>query len=185
MGVTYYCDTLVEELRGTSAPYQQSAGEISDHLRRLMTSLRDLAKGLYPGDWAGDGLVAALETLASTTSHLFRVSVLFDCGAPVEIGDSQVSLHLYRIAQEAVNNAVKHGNSKHIVIKLYCEGERITLAVNDDGCGFSREGAAEGMGLQSIAFRAKAIGGNVNIDSGEGRGTTVSCSFLQNGHTYE
>jgi len=184
-GVTYYCDTLVEELTESSSPYRANAGEISDHLRQLMTSLRDLAKGMYPGDWTPDGLVPALETLASTTSHLFKVSVVFECSEPIEIADSQVSLHLYRIAQEAVNNAVKHGNAKCIRITLVRLQDAVTLAVKDNGCGFLQSASGEGMGLQSIAFRAKAINAKIDIESGEGQGAVVRCSFIQDGQTDE
>jgi len=169
----------VEKLTEVSSSCTEDAREISMHLRQLMTWLRDLAKGLYPVNLDKNGLASALEMLASTTSHLFKTSVVFECNAPINISNPEAALHLYRIAQEAVNNAVKHGDAKHITISLARSKETITLTVRDNGLGFSQEEAAKGMGLQSIHFRAKAMRGVVNIQSGDKKGTVVSCSFSE------
>ena len=178
-GLTYFSDTLAENLAEVASPCVEGAHEISEHLRRLTSWIRDLAKGLYPTDLDNIGLAPALERLASTTAHLFSTSVVFECNEPVIIPNHQVALHLYRIAQEAVNNAVKHGDAKHIRIGLNRSGDTIVLTVKDDGSGFSQEETIPGVGLQSIHFRAKAIGGVVDIQSGYGKGTIVSCSFTE------
>ena len=178
-GLTYFCDTLAENLAEVASPCVDDAHEISEHLRRLTTWIRDLAKGLYPTDLENIGLAPALQRLASTTGHLFSTSVVFECNEPVTISNHQVALHLYRIAQEAVNNAVKHGDAKHIHIGLNRSGDTITLTVKDDGSGFSQEETIAGIGLQSIHFRGKAIGGVVDIQSGYDKGTVVSCSFME------
>lgn len=178
-GLTYFCDTLAENLADVASPCVDGAHEISEHLRRLTSWIRDLAKGLYPTDLDNIGLAPALERLASTTAHLFSTSVVFECNEPVTISNHQVALHLYRIAQEAVNNAVKHGDAKHIHIGLNRSRDRIALMVKDDGSGFSQEETIAGIGLQSIHFRAKAIGGVVDIQSGYDKGTIVSCSFME------
>ncbi len=178
-GVTFFCDTLVEKLAEVSSSCTDDAREISKHLRQLTDWLRNLAKGLYLADLDKNDLATALETLASTTAFLFKISVVFKCKEPINIFSPETALHLYRIAQEAVNNAVKHGNAKHICISLARSRDTITLTVRDDGSGFLPEEAIKGMGLQSIHFRAKAIGGVVNIQSGDGNGTIVSCSFSE------
>lgn len=177
-GVALFCDTLVEKLTEVSSPCTDDAREVSEHLRQLMTWLRDLAKGLYPAGLDSNGLAPALETLASTTTHLFKVSVVFECSELISISNP-VALHLYRIAQEAVNNAIKHGDAKHICISLARSKGTITLTVRDDGSGFSQKEAAKGIGLQSMLFRAKAIGGVVNIRSGDDKGTIISCLFSE------
>jgi signal transduction histidine kinase len=178
-GVALFCDTLVERLTEISSPCTDDAREISEHLRQLMTWLRDLAKGLYPADLDSNGLAPALETLASTATYLFKVSVVFKFSELINISNPQVALHLYRIAQEAVNNAIKHGNAKHICISLARSKDTITLTVRDNGSGFSQEETARGLGLQSMHFRAKAIGGILYIQSGDDEGTVVSCSFSE------
>lgn len=176
-GVTFFCDTLVEKLSDVSSPCAADASEISGHLRQLMTWLRDLAKGLYPTDLDKNGLGSALEMLARTTSHLFKISVVFQSDETINISEPDVALHLYRIAQEAVNNAIKHGDAKHISIRLSHYDDKILLSIKDDGSGFSMEKAALGTGLQSINFRAKAIGGIIDIQSVNGKETIVSCCF--------
>jgi signal transduction histidine kinase len=178
-GVTFFFDTLVEKLAEVSSSFTDDAREISKHLRQLMVWLRNLAKGLYLADLDKNDLATALETLASTTTSLFKTSVVFECKEPINIFSPEAALHLYRIAQEAVNNAVKHGNAKHICISLARSRDTITLTVSDDGSGFLPEEVTQGMGLQSIHFRAKAIGGVVNIQSGDGNGAIVSCSFSE------
>jgi signal transduction histidine kinase len=95
------------------------------------------------------------------------------------ISETQVVLHLYRIAQEAVNNAVKHGNAKRIRINLDRSGGIMVLSVKDDGCGFSQEGLMEGSGLKSIHYRAQAIGATIELRSHPGEGTHLICSLIE------
>ncbi|MBN1126326.1 MAG: cache domain-containing protein [Sedimentisphaerales bacterium] len=174
-GVTFFCDTLVENLADKSSPYRIDAQEIAGRLRRLTNWVRDLAKGLYPADLETNGLGFALERLASTASHLFSISVTYESDGEIAVSNPQTALHLYRIAQEAMNNAVKHGNAKHICIRLSRENDKITLAIIDDGSGFSGKANAGGMGLQSIHYRAKAIGAVLEICPGETKGAIVRC----------
>jgi two-component system sensor kinase FixL len=178
-GLTYFSDTLAENLAEVGSTCVDGAHEISEHLRRLTNWIRDLAKGLYPTDLDNIGLAQALERLASTTAHFFSTSVVFDCDEPIALCNNQVALHLYRIAQEAVNNAVKHGDAKNIHIRLSRSEDRITLTISDDGSGFSPKKVATGVGLQSIHFRGRAIGAVVDINSNPDGGTTVSCSFKE------
>ncbi|MBN1817026.1 MAG: cache domain-containing protein [Sedimentisphaerales bacterium] len=174
-GVTFFCDTLVENLTTAASPYIEDAREIAGYLRRLTNWVRDLAKGLYPADLDTNGLGFAMERLASTAGHLFSISVLYESDNVVAISNPQTALHLYRIAQEAMNNAVKHGNAKHIRIRLFGGENRLTLEIVDDGAGFSEKTVGDGMGLQSIRYRAKAIGAALEICPGETKGAIVRC----------
>jgi len=176
-GLTFFCDALAANLSESSSVYKEDASEISTHLRQLTSRVRDLSKGLYPADMDNIGLAQALNRLASTASHLFSISVVSECHDTLGISDSQVVLHLYRIAQEAVNNAVKHGNAKQISIKLDRSGDSIVLSVKDDGCGFSQGELVEGSGLKSIHYRAQAIGAVVELRSCIGEGTYLTCSL--------
>jgi two-component system sensor histidine kinase NreB len=89
--------------------------------------------------------------------------------------DSRVELELYRIAQEALNNTIKHSNSKSVILSLKKDGEIITLEITDDGCGFdyTNRGYNGGLGIRSMSERAKVIGGKLSIDSQPGCGTRV------------
>jgi len=178
-GLTFYCDALAANLANTASSQVADANEICTHLRQLTSWVRDLSKGLYPADLDDTGLAPALTRLASMTSHLFSISVDFECHDSIRLSDTQTVLHLYRIAQEAVNNAVKHGNARSISIQLLRSTGSIVLRVKDDGCGFSQEGLVKGSGLKSISYRAQEIGGLVELQSRIGDGTLLICSLTE------
>lgn len=182
-GLTFFCDALGANLSETSSPHEADANEICGHLRQLTSWVRDLSKGLYPADLDDTGLAPALTRLASMTSHLFSISVDFECHDSIRLSDTQIVLHLYRIAQEAVNNAVKHGNARNISIQLQRSTGTIVLRVKDDGCGFSQEGLVKGSGLKSINYRAQAIGAVVELQSRLGDGTLLVCSLTESQQT--
>ena len=126
----------------------------------------------------------ALEDLAARTSELNGIGCTFECHRPVAIADDQTAMHLYRMSQEAVTNAVKHGRPRHIVIRLGVEGDRTTLRVIDDGTGFTAlpENAREnssGTGLRIMRYRADLIGAQLEISSARPQGTIVTCSVAQ------
>jgi two-component system CheB/CheR fusion protein len=98
--------------------------------------------------------------------------------------DNAIALHLYYIAQEAVANAAKHGQAKHVQITLQPYKDRYALAVQDDGAGFSLNGHPQtGMGLRIMRYRARVIGATLEVNSAPGEGTTVRCVFGPGTHT--
>ena len=106
-----------------------------------------------------DGLMQALEELATISSDLFKVSCRFECDSPVLIRDTATSGHLYRIAQEAISNAVKHGKAKNINVQLEALDNGIALRVKDDGIGLPDPlPKTAGIGLRIMAHRASIIG---------------------------
>src|SRR5205085_12115516 len=98
----------------------------------------------------------ALSELASRTSDLHGVNCSFECDEPVCVLDNQTAMHLYRLSQEAVNNAIKHGRGRNIRISLADNGDLLTLTIADDGRGFpnKREPTA-GTGLRIMRYRAE------------------------------
>jgi signal transduction histidine kinase len=100
------------------------------------------------------------------------------CEAPVEVADATVATHLYRIAQEAVNNALKHSKTKKINVSLVQSRQQLVLAVRDDGCGFSHPALNhDGMGLRVMRYRADLIGAKLDITGQSGKGTCVTCTL--------
>ncbi len=94
------------------------------------------------------------------------------------IGDPSVQIHLYRIAQEAVSNAIKHGKASRLWITLVAHNGRVALSVKDNGVGFSaRSPQSDGMGLNIMNYRARTIGGSLDIRTRLNRGTRVICSL--------
>jgi two-component system sensor kinase FixL len=118
----------------------------------------------------------ALQEFAASTERLFNISCRFECESPVLVPDVAVADHLYRIAQEAVGNAVKHGRASTIVITLDMSDAGTFLRVEDDGVGIAKvPPRSGGMGLRIMAQRAKLIGAAFDIQSSARGGTAVAC----------
>jgi signal transduction histidine kinase len=127
----------------------------------------------------GSGLRTALEQLANSVSSP-GTRCVFDYDDPVDVHNDNVSANLYRIAQEAVNNALRHARAKLVVIRLDDENGKMTLTVKDDGVGFRPERRADtravqitGAGLRIMAYRASVINFVLSVESSIGDGTTI------------
>ncbi len=126
----------------------------------------------------GAGLAMALNELAGTTSRLTGIPVSFYDMGGILVENPESAMHLYRIAQEAVNNAAKHGVPRKITIVLSKIQDSLRLTVADDGKGMdSSPDGARGMGLNSMKYRARVLGGELTIDSNPGEGTILSCDI--------
>jgi signal transduction histidine kinase len=126
----------------------------------------------------GDGLMAALIELANRTCQGGQVNCTFDCPEPVAVADNLTATHLYLIAQESVNNAVKHGKPRNICISLLANPQ-LLLRVQCDGKGMpARPEAQGGMGLRIMRSRAAIIGAHLTIEPAEPSGTMVTCRIL-------
>jgi PAS domain S-box-containing protein len=174
-GIEFQNSVLVQQLAKVPET-QAEAARIGELIRNATKQARSLARGLSPVEIEPNGLMAALNSLATNAANLFRVNCSFECPQPVLLENRTSATHLYRIAQEAIGNATKHGQAKTIVISLKILDGEIILTVKDNGVGFSQAGRAiEGMGLRIMEYRADMIGAMLRIDSVEGNGTTVAC----------
>lgn len=177
-GIELMCQVLEQKLAAKSKSHAKQVGEIGEHIRQAIAHTRKLARGLFPVELEKNGFMSALHELADHFGKLFRIECRFECAAPVFIRDNVAATHLYRIAQEAINNAVKHGKAKRVVISLRPENDKIIMAVVDNGIGFSnknREGS--GMGLHTMKYRAGVIGATFEVRSETKTGATISCMF--------
>jgi signal transduction histidine kinase len=156
------------------------AAKITALLDSVITQARNLSHALYPVNLAGDGLGVALRGLAGSISQGSEVVCEAECAESVYIRDHAVATHLYRIAQEAVQNAIKHAEPTRIVIRLCQEGETIHLSVIDNGLGIHENGERRlGMGLSIMKYRMSMTGGRLEIERGPCGGTIISCTFQQ------
>jgi signal transduction histidine kinase len=169
---------LRERLATKSLPEAADAEKIVGLVEQSITLARDLARGLYPVDVEAEGLMDAFQDLAANVTKGARTQCVFERGAPVLIHDNTAATHLYRIAQEAVRNAVQHGKPKRIGLTLVESGGRVTLTVEDDGIGLPETAAKSGgLGIRIMAHRAAMIGGAFAIEPGPTGGTIVTCSI--------
>ena len=146
-------------------------------LNHAIEQAHNLARGLNPVKVTPSGLVAALQKLAEDVESAHQVHCFCRLPETVNISHHQVAYHLYLIAQEAVQNALKHSGASHISITLTQPESRLLLTVKDDGTGISRARKPAGMGLNNMQARAKLIGGWLEIHGHPQGGTTVSCEL--------
>jgi signal transduction histidine kinase len=159
------------------------AGEIARHVREAISQTRLLARGLSPFVLESEGLLSALKELASRTETIFGIICRFEGDADTLIQDHNAPNHLYRIAQEAVSNAIKHGKAKHVDIELRTNEQGVTLSVKDDGIGIPSElPEKRGIGLRIMQYRASMIGGTLTVRHGSDGGTIVLCSSPSRGN---
>jgi signal transduction histidine kinase len=168
---------LRERLEAEARPEAAQARTIVELVENGILMARELARGIYPVDMEAEGLMAALQELSASLTKWSKVVCVFEHDAPVLIEDAATATHLYRIAQEGVSNAIRHGKAKRIVITLSEQKGRVTLTVEDDGVGLP-EGWQQGRGLGTriMAHRAAMIGGDFEIDLNPTGGTFVRCS---------
>ena len=155
-----------------------TAAEVAGLLNRTIGEARDLAHGLGPIGRDEGGLAGALETLTGNTRHMFGVSCTLECDRFGARLGHEIGSHLYRIAQEAVRNAIAHGRADRIDINLTRDVEKGALCIRDNGVGLP-EGVrrSRGSGLHSMDYRARAIRGSIEVARCPPRGTLVTCVF--------
>ncbi|MDQ2824185.1 MAG: sensor histidine kinase [Verrucomicrobiota bacterium] len=162
------------------------AGELAKLLQDAVVQTRDLARGLVPVPMDEDGLASALENLALSVTRLQGIDCTFETNEPSLGYRDSCAMHLYRIAQEAINNATKHGKARKITLSLNATENVTTLRIVDNGQGISKTArSSRGMGLNIMKYRARLSGGELNIEEPKEGGTIVSCTLRSekpNGH---
>jgi two-component system, chemotaxis family, CheB/CheR fusion protein len=176
-GTQYAADLIAKKLP-SDAGAKAEITQVANRIREAIAQARNLARGLSLVSLESHGFMSALQELAKTTQGLFRIHCRFECKRPVLINDNTMATHLYRIAQEAIHNAVKHGHAKNVLVALSNAEGNITLSIVDDGTGLTSDWAKKtGMGLRIMNYRARIIGGTFSIERAKPKGTQVICSF--------
>ncbi len=185
-GIELLSQVLEQKLATKSAAEAARAAEIARHVREAITHTRSLARGLSPVELEANGLMSALQELAASVEKMFKVECRFQCEESVLLFDHAVATHVYRIAQEAINNAIKHGKAKRVGISLANGGASVVLKIQNNGLPFpDLKSRSIGMGLRIMNYRASLIGASLEI-KGRGRsGTLVTCSLPLEGKEAE
>jgi signal transduction histidine kinase len=169
---------LGEKLAARSLPESAEAREIVRLVQDGIALTRNLAHGLSPFDLDAEGLVTGLRELAAGISKTSKIVGTFECESPPAIRDANAATQLYRIAQEAVNNALRHGKPRQIVMSLFDRKGRIELTIEDDGVGLPDDWQKNrGLGTHIMAHRAAMMGGTFSIEPNPTGGTYVKCSI--------
>src|SRR5256714_1347212 len=177
-GTALAAQVLREKLADRSAAEVGDADKVVRYIEEGIDLTRNLARGFFSPELEADGLNVALRGLAVNISERFGVPCRFAGDDSVDVGDSTTATQLYHIAQEAVMNAVKHASASKIDIELERNGQKLTLAVSDDGRGFpQRLPEPPGLGLRLMAHGASLIGGKLAIAHNRDGGTIVTCKL--------
>jgi signal transduction histidine kinase len=177
-GSVYLSKGLARHLEGAAEEARDAAARLHELLKETTTQARRMARGLAPVDVGDEGLADALRRLAEDTSGIYGIACTADVSAEVRPPNDDAAVHLFHIAEESVNNAIRHGKAARVEIALTRAGADGRLVIRDHGAGLAagheRKG---GMGLLIMRHRAEVIGGRLAIGTAEGGGTQVACEF--------
>ncbi len=170
------CEAL--EKRGLHEPAAMAA-RLSDGIAEANLHVRSLARGIVPVPVRAVELAALLGELARNVELSHGVACRLECPSSFELRDDLAATHLYRIAQEAAWNAVRHAKARSVCIRLEQNGEGLLLEVSDDGIGIEPHAARHGVGLRLMQHRCELIGGRLTVERGKDRGTRVVCTVAR------
>jgi len=177
-GTALACRVLEEKLAAKSLPESAQMANIVNLVEDGIGMARSLARGISPVEMEAEGLVAAFQIFAANITKLSKVRCVFENNSPISIPDAATATHLYRIAQEAVTNAMRHGKASRIDISLSSRNGQINLTIEDDGVGLPESWeTGPGLGTRIMAHRAAMIGGTFSIEPNPTGGTLVTCSL--------
>lgn len=179
-GLGYMARSLSRKLAAKSETESEIARAIAETSQNILGEVRHAIRGLAPVELDSHGLMVALEQLVAATQERFDIHSRFIYDQPVLVEDNTTATHLFRIAQEAINNSVKHAATREITVTLNSTSSRLELTVQDNGIGFDQQKPRHsGLGLNTMRYRARAIGATLNIMSSPGAGTKVVCNYEQ------
>ena len=177
-GTALAAQVLREKLAERSATEVKDADKVVQYIEEGIDLTRNLARGFFSPELEADGLNVALHGLAANITERFHVPCSFNGDEAVRVGDALTATQLYHIAQEAAMNAVKHAGANKIDIELARNGQKLTLAVSDDGRGFPQKiPEPPGLGLRLMSHGASLIGGKLAITRNHEGGTLVTCKL--------
>ena len=175
-GIGMLSSALTQRLSAADSASVETAGEIAHQAQQALDQVRHLTKSLFPVEVEAQSLLVALRDLATTTESLHKIRIRVEGNVPEVLRDGGMATQLYRIAQEAITNVVKHAHARTIAIEIQGEPDLITLRIVDDGIGIKDVASANGMGLRIMRYRASSVGGVLSVDPGANGGTVVTCA---------
>jgi PAS domain S-box-containing protein len=175
-GIACLGKALEQRLAARGQADAASAAEIVALVNQTIDLTRALAKGLCPVGLTPDALMHSLRDFAEGVTERLGVSCRFSADPPIVVHDSTAAGNVFRIVQEAVNNAMRHGNARSVDIRIRQVDDQAVLTIEDDGVGLPEAPRPrEGLGLHIMKYRAGMIGASLDVRRGDGGGTVVTC----------
>ncbi len=176
-GLAFMAKSLERRLKNQDRDAAEQAMTIAQLVNDAKSDARKLSRGLVTVDLKGDGIILAIEDLATWVEQLADVECIVTSKLTIPILDETVAMHIYRICQEAMNNAVKHSEASVVKVELRQEEDQLIVSIEDNGIGL-QDSESKGMGLRIMAFRAQMINAALNISKRPEGGTLVLCSLV-------
>lgn len=181
LAAVHFAIEASKKLAGDDHPLAERLGRISLGIHRAIQHTRLISRGLAPYELEDGDLCGSLHELVETTSTLHQVTCRTRICSSIGSFDSETATQLFRIAQEAIQNAIRHGDATEIEVALGMSGRKVVLSVTDDGNGLPDSiapASSHGMGWKIMRYRASRLGGTIDVTSAPtGRGVCVRCSF--------
>lgn len=175
-GISLIAGNLTKRLANEGHDLTEDLAEVTELVRDADRMSRNIARGLVPVELDGEGLAASIEGLCGNARKFFSVACTFTEEGHPQVRDGSAASNLYRIAQECISNAVKHGRATRIDVKLLAQEGNVILTVQDNGIGFPEELSRErGMGVDIMGYRARVINARLSIDRVPEGGTIITC----------
>ncbi|ADE12443.1 multi-sensor signal transduction histidine kinase [Sideroxydans lithotrophicus ES-1] len=179
-GVAFMSEVLFQKLKDAGIEEMRDASKITMLVNEAMSRTRLLAHGLYPAELGEKGLCRMMEKFAGYVEGIYRIDCDFYCQPGCQIEGSDVAINLFRITQEAVSNAVKHGHAKHVELRVVnSPSNRMMVEILDDGCGITDAKASEsaGLGMRTMRYRAELLGAALEVGARDSGGTRVAVTL--------
>ena len=177
-GISFLSKALQNRLGERGLAEAEQAQEIALLVVQTLAHTRNIARGLIPMELEQSGrLLGALSELVMNTEKLFRVVCKLEMAPSTDFANTRISTELFRITQEAISNAVRHGKARKVVVRFDRTEGQARLLIQDDGAGLPAHRTGDGLGLRIMNFRAHRIGGRVEVTPSQTGGTRVCCEF--------
>jgi signal transduction histidine kinase len=180
-GAAFMSEVLFQKLKDAGAEEMHDAAKITAMVNESISKTRYLSQGLFPDELKEAGFYEMMEKLAAYVEATHQISCEFKCECECRIDNPDVAIHLFRISQEAVSNAIRHGHARHIGIRM-TGLERKTLTIEDDGCGVGEATGTHkggGLGMRTMQYRADVIGATFDISRPPLGGTRITVQLAE------
>jgi signal transduction histidine kinase len=175
-GITIASHLLVKKLEAREFTESRDAREVAGLVEHALDKARSLARGFFTSGFDVMSLAETLREIAQNVQERTGVRCVVFWQDNIAVAREEVIIHLFRIAQEAIQNAVRHGESSHVEVSLQLKDQAIQLAIEDDGKGMeTADKSTRGLGLRIMAYRASLIGGELKIERPATGGTRITC----------
>lgn len=170
-----FLKSSAKQLAEESPRASQTLEESAETVNRNVGAARELARGLQAMELTAGGFTNALRTLVDHASENSQIRCHFKAVRGIRVSDESIALHVYRIVQEAITNAIKHSEAKNVFVSLDRSPTSVSVKIRDDGKGFLERRRRKGLGLHMMRYRANALGGELKIGRGTKGGTEITC----------